>query len=54
MCVNFMVMFVIFHKATHLPYKWVNSTLHKFTFLRAIASCCLALEEHSYHIVLRS
>jgi hypothetical protein len=32
----------------------MNSALHKFTFLRAIASYHLAFEEPSCHLVLRS
>jgi hypothetical protein len=32
MCVNLMGMFVIFYEVVQLPYKQMNSVLHKFTF----------------------
>jgi hypothetical protein len=54
MCVNLMGMIVIFYKVVQLPYKYMNSVLHKLTFLRAIASYRLAFKEPSRHLVLKS
>jgi hypothetical protein len=49
-----MGMIVITHGVVQLPYKYVNSALHKGTFSRALALSCLAFKVPLSYLVQRS